>query len=167
MVIKDKNSFKQLRRETRGQWQKCYGKASMSIYLFMVIKDCLHIEMAILEYVSMSSCSFSRNNNQEYITRIIDNINLDVLIVFTYSKATTGKKKHRNMHVRLGIVFDSMMFLDKVATYYTWSHPSFQVLCHFLFSFMSYTMHVFYVKFLLCTKQKQNSKKNFYKAGLI
>ena len=27
-------SFKQLRRETRGQWQKCYGKASMSIYYY-------------------------------------------------------------------------------------------------------------------------------------
>ena len=29
----DEYSFKQLRRETRGQWQKCYGEASMSIYL--------------------------------------------------------------------------------------------------------------------------------------
>ena len=27
-------SFKQLHRETRGQWQKCYGKASMSILFF-------------------------------------------------------------------------------------------------------------------------------------
>ena len=31
----DEYSFKQLRRKTRGQWQKCYGEASMSIYLFM------------------------------------------------------------------------------------------------------------------------------------
>ena len=33
-------SFKQLRRETRGQWQKCYGEASMSIYLFMLYFHC-------------------------------------------------------------------------------------------------------------------------------
>ena len=30
----DEYSFKQLRQEMRGQWQKCYGEASMSIYLF-------------------------------------------------------------------------------------------------------------------------------------
>ena len=33
----DEYSFKQLRRETRGQWQKCYGKAFMSIYLIIII----------------------------------------------------------------------------------------------------------------------------------
>ena len=31
----DEYSFKQLRRETRGQWQKCYGKAFMSIYYYL------------------------------------------------------------------------------------------------------------------------------------
>ena len=30
----DEYSFKQLRRKTRGQWQKCYGEASMSIYYY-------------------------------------------------------------------------------------------------------------------------------------
>ena len=33
----DEYSFKQLRRETRGQWQKCYGEASMSIYLLLLL----------------------------------------------------------------------------------------------------------------------------------
>ena len=37
----DEYSFKQLRRKTRGQWQKCYGEASMSIYYF-IINNCKH-----------------------------------------------------------------------------------------------------------------------------
>ena len=32
----DEYSFKQLRQETRGQWQKCYGEVSMSIYYYYI-----------------------------------------------------------------------------------------------------------------------------------
>ena len=32
----DEYSFKQLFREMRGQWQKCYSEASMSIYYYDV-----------------------------------------------------------------------------------------------------------------------------------
>ena len=33
----DEYSFKQLCREMRGQWQKCYGEASMSIYYYVFL----------------------------------------------------------------------------------------------------------------------------------
>ena len=37
------NTNKQLRRETRGQWQKCYGKAFMGIYYCITIQ--VHFEI--------------------------------------------------------------------------------------------------------------------------
>ena len=47
----DEYSFKQLRRETRGQWQKCYGKASMSNYYlvrsYTFLNDFFHTHMCI------------------------------------------------------------------------------------------------------------------------
>ena len=36
----DEYSFKQLSREMRGQWQKCYGEASMSIYYECSLLQC-------------------------------------------------------------------------------------------------------------------------------
>ena len=36
----DEYSFKQLCQEKRGQWQKCYGEASMSIYYYLDVNAC-------------------------------------------------------------------------------------------------------------------------------
>ena len=41
----DEYSFKQLCRKTRGQWQKCYGEVSMSIYYYEII-ICTHYHFA-------------------------------------------------------------------------------------------------------------------------
>ena len=40
----DEYSFKQLRRETCGQWQKCYGEASMSIYYYLLLYLGQHVQ---------------------------------------------------------------------------------------------------------------------------
>ena len=36
----DEYSFKQLCQEKRGQWQKCYSEASMSIYYYLDVNAC-------------------------------------------------------------------------------------------------------------------------------
>ena len=45
----------QLRRETRGQWQKCYGEVSMSIHYY----QCIHVHAVIvhLSFLVLGCCS--------------------------------------------------------------------------------------------------------------
>ena len=62
----DEYSFKQHRRKTSGQWQKCYGEASMSIYLLASHKCRWH-------YISQNGKIQTEVNNTCIIVYSISN----------------------------------------------------------------------------------------------
>ena len=64
----DKYSFKQLRQETRGQWQKCYGEAFMSIYLFNQMTS--HMYYSTRNVACTSCIQYSEVNSNRPIDEI-------------------------------------------------------------------------------------------------
>ena len=111
-TIFDEYSFKQLRRKTRGQWQKCYGEASMSIYyiyiyiyIYIYMYICVCVCAILLPYYSVPThllvCQITEEGLRRLVsprTRVLATTCTVVRLTHTCTHTCTRKCKHTCTH---------------------------------------------------------------------